>query len=66
MGYYTRRTKRIKALRKDLSEMSEQDPLVKFVNNAKDIVVLTLTVAAALIAVSALQRSFWAGFRRDT
>jgi len=71
MGYYARRDKRKETLKRRLAMLSEQvaaeqDPLVKFTNNAKDIIVLTLTVAAALIAVSALQRAFWVGFRTDT
>jgi hypothetical protein len=66
MGYYARREKRKNALKRRTQLISERDPLVRFANNAKDIIVLTLAIATGLIGVSVLQRSFWAAFQKDT
>lgn len=62
MGYYARREKRRKAIQKQIEETFEKDPWVRIANNARDVAIVTLTVAAALMAVGVLQRSFWASF----
>lgn len=65
MGYYARREKRRRAFKAQEKILAEKDPVVKLAYFAKDVFVITATVATAILAVTVLQRSFWTSFKED-